>query len=379
MTDSVGTDLGVDLCGLRLDHPFLLGSGGLGESAGTLAPFQRTAAAVVTRTLRRHTVAERRAFPRPHLALGPRRQWMLNCEWGNLQPFDYWQGTGLPAVRRSGPVIVSVSGRDIDDCVDTCRRLDGQAPLFEINVSCSHAGALYGRLTDDAGHISRLLDRLKAAVTTPVMVKLGWSPVLGAVARAAAEAGADAVATTNSIGPGLDLDVHTGRPRLGAAGGIGGLSGRSIFPIALECVHQVVEAVDVPVVGVGGVATAADALKMIMVGATCVQVYTEAFLRGPALFERLRGDLAGLLAAEGYRSARHPRGVARPHLRAPSRTDPVVPAVLEQRCQPCGQCARICPADAIDVGATARIDAESCIGCGICLDVCPPALDAIRW
>lgn len=374
-TDTV--DLSVELCGVPLTGPLLLGSGGLGESAESLAPFQRHTAAVVTRTLRLHVEESRRVFPSPHLALGPRRSWLLNCEWGNLRPFDYWMREGLPQATAKGPVIVSLSGRHIDSCVELCRRLDGVVPLFEVNLSCSHAGEIYGRIADDLAHVSHLTEELKRAVATPVMIKLGWSPVLIDAARAAAESGADAIVVTNSIGPGLDLQLPSGRPRLGLTGGIGGITGPALFPIALACVHKVVEAVDIPVVGVGGVTSYADIVKMLLVGATCVEVYTAALLRGPAVFEQMNQKLLEYLLRHGYRSVAELRGVALRHLRAPTKVTPAVPVVNQDRCHPCGLCAKICPHNAISIGRVAEIHADTCTGCGMCIDACPPIYAAI--
>ncbi len=371
-------DLSVNFCGLHLRHPVVLASGGLGESADSLAPFQEAAAAVVTRTIRLHVDAERRVFPSSHLALGPRKAWLLNCEWGNLRPWQYWVRQGLPSLLERGPVIVSVSGRDIIGCVTLARELErARVPLLEINVSCSHAGHLYGRISEDCAHVTRLVASLKAAVETPVMVKLGASPRVAEIAKVAVDAGADAISTTNSIGPGLDLNIDTGRPRLGITGGIGGLTGQAIFPIALEAVHEVVEAVDVPVMAIGGVSSYREVAKMLLVGATCVQLYTEAFFRGPALFDRIVGDLRRYLADRGHASVAAIHGAGRPYLRGPSNLVPVVPVVIEDRCRPCGHCQRVCTFDAISIYEVAHIDASACIGCGACIDACPPGLAAI--
>ncbi len=377
MTKSSPPDLGVELCGLRLEGPLLLGSGGLGESADSLAPFQPVTSAVVTRTLRLNLSEARAIFPSPHLALGPRRTWLMNSEWGNQRTVDYWLDEGLPQVSRGGPVIVSVSGRDIDDCVATCKRLDGRTSLFEINVSCSHAGLVYGRISDDAAHVARLAAALKLSISIPFIIKLGWSSVLPDVARAAVAEGADAIAVTNSIGPGLDLSLPSGRPRLGISGGVGGLSGPAIFPLALECVREVVEAVEVPVVGVGGIRSHADAIKMLMVGATCVQVYTSAFLYGPRVLEKIREGLVDYMARYGHRDLSSLRGKSLPYLRRESNLSPVIPVIDETRCHPCGQCVNICPHGAIALGSVAIMDDARCTGCGICVDACPPGYSAI--
>jgi dihydroorotate dehydrogenase subfamily 1 len=374
-----GVELAVDLCGVPLSGPLLLGSGGLGESASSLARFQRTAcAAVVTRTLRETVPADREKFPSPHLALGPRRSWLLNCEWGNLRPLDYWVDIGIPQAAERGPVVVSVSGRDPDDCTRACQRLlASPAVMLEINFSCSHAGQLFGRIMDDPRHVSIIVEAVKRIWDRPVVAKLGWSPVLEVVAIAAEHAGADAIAVTNAIGPGLDIDITSGRPRLGIAGGFGGMSGPAIFPIALDCVSRVANAVSVPIIGVGGVSNAQDALKMIAVGASCVQIYTAALVRGPRVFDRITADIADYLRRHEQSSIREICGAARENLRQASQLHKRLPRVDAQRCQPCGACERICPVDAIRMGEVAWVDRAACTGCGICVDVCPPQFGAL--
>jgi dihydroorotate dehydrogenase (NAD+) catalytic subunit len=371
-------DLTVDLCGVRLASPLLLGSGGLGESAASLRRYQDTCAAVVTRTVRTQIRPERRVFPSPHLALDRRRRWLLNCEWGNLRPLSYWHDQALPQLVPRGPVIVSVSGRDTEDCAQTIHTLSGSGvAMVEINFSCSHAGVLDGRLTDDAAHVAATVRAAKQQAEVPVIAKLGWSTALVPVADAAARAGADAIAVTNSIGPGLDIDLATLTPRLGMQGGYGGVSGPALFPIALRCVQEVTEAVRIPVIGVGGVGSAEDVLKMILVGATAVQIYTAALLHGPILFGRIAADLARYLTVNRVPTLAELRGRAWAGLRAPARLTKRVPLVDTSRCHPCGKCVTVCTPGAIDLREVATIDADTCTGCGICVDVCPPGFNAL--
>lgn len=374
------TDLGVDLCGVHLDGPLLLGSGGLGESDRSLLRYQETAcSAVVTRTLRSGVRPERAQFPSPHLALDRHRRWLLNCEWGNLRPLEYWLTTALPNAVARGPVIASVSGRDPSDCVRTVQALVGSGVvMYEINFSCSHAGELDGRITDDPGHVGRIIHAVKDLVDAPVVAKLGWSPALRAVAKSVAAAGGDAIAVTNAIGPGLDVDLVSGRPRLGIQGGFGGVSGAAIFPIALRCVSEVVDAVDLPVIGVGGVASHEEVVKMLMVGATCVQIYTAALLKGPRVFDIVSDQLRDYLRQQGMCSLQDLRGRSKKYLRSPSRTSKNVPVVNADRCHPCGACVDVCGPRAITLTNTAVIDAQACTGCGICIDLCPPRFDALR-
>ena len=217
----------------------------------------------------------------------------------------------------------------------------------------------------------------KGVTNLPIIAKLGWSPLLEQVAAAAEQAGADAICVTNSIGPGLHLNIANGAPRLGVVGGFGGVSGPAIFPIALECVRRVATTVAIPVIGVGGISSADDVIKMIMVGARCVQLYTLLMWRGPRTFRHLYEGIAEYLRIHGYETVAEICGLALPRLSRPSYTRRRLPLVDAARCTPCGMCERICPADAISVGAVASIDEERCTGCGICIDACPPRFSAL--
>ena len=171
----------------------------------------------------------------------------------------------------------------------------------------------------------------KDALDVPVFVKL--SPLgreMGRAATLAQAAGADAIVAINSFGPCLSIDIETGLPRMGGADGYGWLSGPALKPLALRCVHDVARAVDIPVIGCGGVSRGTDAIEMIMAGASAVQVCTAAILRGPARIREDRrrdDDVAG--GPRVRRPGRDPRPVPaaqRPGTwaqRAPPRPGPV--------------------------------------------------------
>lgn len=374
-------DLSTELCGILFSNPVWLGSGGLGENAELLEEFQGgECGAVVTRTVRGVVRPHRKTFPNPHLALDVHRRWLLNCEWGNLQSLDYWLHDGLPQCTSRGPVVASVSGRESGDCVETVRALNGSGvSMYEINFSCSHAGALDGRINDDREHVGRVVSAVCDVADRPVIAKLGWSPNLRSVASSAEVAGCSAIAVTNSIGPGLDIDIRSGRPRLGIQGGYGGVSGPAIFPIALQCVNDVASTVSVPIIGIGGVTAASDAIKMLMAGATCVQVYTAALLRGPSVFSVIVEGLRQFLSARKLRSPAELVGFSRSYLEEASRLKRKTPRVDPTSCHPCGACVRVCPSGAITLQSVAVIDPNVCTSCGICVDVCPPRFNALAF
>ena len=172
------------------------------------------------------------------------------------------------------PVIVNIAGETIDDYARVAERLDGVAGVsgLEVNISCpniSTGGAEFGANPDTAAMVTTAV---KKATSLPVLVKL--TPNTGdivAVAVAVAGAGADAVSLINTL-KGMAIDIRTRKPILGNI--YGGLSGPAIKPVALRMVYQVAGAVDVPVIGCGGITNAGDAIEFIMAGASAVQVGT---------------------------------------------------------------------------------------------------------
>jgi dihydroorotate dehydrogenase/NAD-dependent dihydropyrimidine dehydrogenase PreA subunit len=255
--------------------------------------------------------------------------------------------------------------------------VDGVA-MFELNVSCSHANARFGRIGESVDHVKRLVTETRARTKRPIMVKLGWSPWAADLAVAAVGAGADAISATNSIGPGLDIDANTGRPRLGIHGGRGGVSGPAIFPLALACVSDIVQAVNVPVMGGGGVESGTDAIKMMMVGARAVQVYTAAMLSGPNILAEIAADMANSAGTRGLHCVAAFTGLSRPFLAEDDRFELKVPSLNPDQCNRWGNCASVCMSQAIVIVPVPQVDPLRCNGCGICLDRCPTTPPAIE-
>jgi dihydroorotate dehydrogenase (NAD+) catalytic subunit len=202
------------------------------------------------------------------------------------------------------PLVVSVMGFDHDKLARlvaaVAERDETQA--IELNFSCPNVetGLIMGA---DPGETSRAVERLRPLTRKPLIVKL--TPTAhdqAAVARAAGFAGADALSLVNTI-PGMAFDPQTGRPWLGA--GSGGQSGPAIRAVALRQVAQVAAATQLPVVGMGGIASGSDASDFIRAGATCVAVGTESF-RDPAAGVRVREELGALLVELGSTTSAEP-------------------------------------------------------------------------
>jgi dihydroorotate dehydrogenase (NAD+) catalytic subunit len=174
-------------------------------------------------------------------------------------------------------VIANVFGFTIEDCLEVIQALN-DAPgiaMYELNASCpntSHGGMVFGT---DPPQLSELVERCKGVAKRPLMVKLSPNVTdIGLMARVAADAGADAVSLVNTF-VSLAIDVETRKPRI--ANITGGLSGPAIKPIAVRMVHEVSKAVPIPVVGMGGIVRAEDAVEFMMAGATAVQVGTASY------------------------------------------------------------------------------------------------------
>lgn len=187
------------------------------------------------------------------------------------------------------PVIVNIAGETIRDYARLASRLDGVAGIsgLEVNISCPNikaGGAEFGARADSAAEVT---SAVKKSTSLPILVKL--TPNTGDIVRVAvavAEAGADAISLINTL-KGMAIDINRRRPLLGNT--YGGLSGPAIKPVALYMVYEVAGAVDVPVIGCGGITTAGDAIEFIMAGARAVQVGTAGFINPRAPLDVLEG------------------------------------------------------------------------------------------
>jgi dihydroorotate dehydrogenase (NAD+) catalytic subunit len=208
------------------------------------------------------------------------------------------------------PVIVNVAGETVDDYARVAERLDSVAGIsgLEVNISCpniSAGGAEFGATPDVAATVTATV---KKATSLPIIVKL--TPNTGdivAVAMAVVDAGADSISLINTL-KGMAIDIRTRRPILGNV--YGGLSGPAIKPVALHMVYQVAGAVNVPVIGCGGITTADDAIEFIMAGASAVQVGTANLTSPRAALDVLEG-IERFMEDEGIGDIAELIGVAR--------------------------------------------------------------------
>ena len=307
----MSADLTTDFCGLELAHPVINGSGtfdaiAAGRAFGTELERRFPFAAFVSKTI---TPGPRDGNPPPRLWEAPAGMinsiGLPNKGLAGFLEHDLPRLAPLPV-----PLIVSVMGKSHDQFAELVEGVAGSAEVaaLELNVSCPNveSGLIIGEQPTET---ESLLRSLRPLTEKPLIVKLSPSVAdPGAIARAAESGGADAVALINTLRASA-LDPATLRPWLGA--GSGGLSGPAVRAVALEQVLAVAAAVSLPVIGMGGVATGADALALIAAGATLVAVGTENF-RDPAAATRIREELARELERRGFGSAFEARGKGLP-------------------------------------------------------------------
>jgi dihydroorotate dehydrogenase (NAD+) catalytic subunit len=208
--------------------------------------------------------------------------------------------TELPALRELGPVVIAnLSGSTVEEYAEGAKLLNSSSiDMIELNISCPNVkagGMAFGLDPEAAASVVRPVRR--AAPDKPLMVKLSPNaPDLAAVARASIEAGANALSLVNTF-KAMAIDIRRRRPVFENISA--GLSGPAIRPIALRMVWELCEAVRVPVVGMGGIERAEDALEFLLAGAAAVQVGSATFAHPPAMNEIIEG-LAGYMRSGGF-------------------------------------------------------------------------------
>lgn len=263
-------DMSVNLCGVTFKNPVIAASGTFAfgaEPALYYPPGELGGMAAKAVTLE-----PRLGNPAPRIA--ETASGCLNAVGLQNPGIDAYLQTELPRMLKYGTnIIANVAGSDIDEYVEVTRRLRGSGvQMIELNISCpnvKHGGVAFGTDPKVAAEVTR---RVKAECDVPLIVKLSPNVSdIGEMALAAEQAGADCISLINTL-TGMAVDLRTRRPVI--ANVTGGLSGPAVKPVALRMVYEVAQKVHVPVIGMGGITTAEDALEFMMCGASAVMVGT---------------------------------------------------------------------------------------------------------
>ncbi len=300
--------LAVEIAGIKLRNPVMPASGtfGYGEEFDPYLDLGGIGA-IVTKGL---SLNPKAGNPTPRIA--ETCGGMLNAIGLQNVGIDAFIENKLPFLRSvDTPVIVNFFGNTLDEYGQVAEKLAELPEVagLELNISCPNVkkgGIVFGT---DPRAASEVISLVRSKSSKPLIVKLTPNVTdITVIARAAEEAGADAICCINTL-TGMSVDVKSRRPRL--ANRTGGLSGPAVRPVAVRMVHQVVQAVSVPVIGVGGIATAHDALEFLIVGATAVQVGTANFVDPRAMLDVAEG-LSAFCVEEGIRDIREVIGSLEP-------------------------------------------------------------------
>ena len=281
-------DLSVSLAGIPLKNPVIPASGtfGYGREYAELYDLNILGSFSWKGTTR----DARPGNPQPRIA--ETESGMLNAVGLQNPGIDAVIVQEVPNIAKlfQGPVIANIGGFSLEEYADNCRKLEGcdQVGILEVNISCPNVHAGGQNFGSDPKSAAAVTKAVKAATKKPVFMKLSPNVTdIAEIAKACADAGADGICLINTL-LGMRIDLKTKRPLL--ANRTGGLSGPAVFPVAVRMVWDVYEAVKLPIIGCGGVASARDVCEMMLAGASAVEVGA-ANLRDPYACKTIIEDL----------------------------------------------------------------------------------------
>jgi dihydroorotate dehydrogenase (NAD+) catalytic subunit len=298
-----------EITGLNLKNPTILAAGVMGTTGASLARIAwEGAGAVVTKSIG------------PEPKGGHSNPSMIDLGYGFLNAMglpnpsypDFSGEIEIAKKEADVPVIASIFGGNAEEFAIVADGLvDASPDAFELNVSCPHAQGYGASIGCDACAVEEITAAVCDITEIPVWVKLTPNVTdIISIGKAAQRGGADAVVAINTV-RGMAIDIHSGYPVLGNR--FGGLSGRAIKPVAIKCVYDLYAALDIPVIGVGGISTWEDAVEMMMAGASAVQIGS-AVSDGPGIFQTVADGIESFMSSGGYRDTSEIVGLA--HRRA---------------------------------------------------------------
>lgn len=296
-------DMTVNICGVELKNPLTTASGtfGFGHEYGEFFDLSMLGGIGV----KGMTPHERLGNPAPRIAETP--MGILNCVGLQNPGIDRFIEEQIPYLRRfDTKIIANVSGNTVEEYEGMVEKISAaDVDLIELNISCPNVkcgGLAFGTRPD---MVQEVVSAAKRKATRPLIVKLSPNVTdIAEIARAAVDAGADALSLINTL-LGMRIDIEKRRPILSNV--MGGLSGPAVFPVAVRMVYQVRKAVDVPIIGMGGIRTGRDIVEMLMAGADAVAIGTAMFADPLAPVKAL-DELTAWMDAHGVKSVRELSG-----------------------------------------------------------------------
>ena len=300
-------ELSVKLHHIKLRNPTVLAAGILGNSASLLLRIAKSGVGAVTT---KSISLEKRA--------GHKNPVIYKLEFGLLNSIGLANPSIFEAIeeikyaikKSEVPVIVSFFGKSLEEFSKLAEIIAEINPSFiEANLSCPNLEAEFGKpFAANKELAAKIVEQIKDATKIPLIVKL--TPNVSSIeeiAKSVEDAGANVIAAINSV-QGMKIDIRAKKPVLSAK--FGGLSGKAIKPIAIANVYKIYEAVEIPIIGIGGISTGEDAIEMLMAGASAVGIGTAVLDRGFNVFNEICKEMEKFMREEGYSKVQELIGVA---------------------------------------------------------------------
>jgi dihydroorotate dehydrogenase (NAD+) catalytic subunit len=300
--------LSTELSGLKLKNPTILAAGILGISKGILEKVAKSGAGAVT--VKSITIEPKKGHNNPILIQVTKEAFLNAVGYSN---------PGLEATKKEFadlsdfpvPIIGSLTAKDVEEYDKLSKGVkDIKFDAIEIVLSCPHTpgfGLMAGHGTPEATY--EMTKTVKKNTKLPLIVKVSPNVMnLGEIVKAAEKAGADVINAVNTLGPGMGIDIKTGKPILDFK--VGGLSGPALRPIAVRCVYDIYKSVKIPIIGVGGVTTGNDAIEMMMAGASAVGIGTGVYYRGIDIFKKVCNEIEEFMKTHNYSDLKEIIGMA---------------------------------------------------------------------
>lgn len=292
-------NLSVTFCGIEFPNPLVLASGYLGVTGASLANCVKNGVGGVTsKTL---FLEERKGHPNPTVLTFP----------GGMINAVGLSGEGIKNARHEfeqykrlapeNPIIGSIGGKNVKELVK-CAEIMASYPvdMLELNFSCPNVDDEMGRpFACDTGLTGEATKAVRKVTKKPISVKVSPNvPDVGLIAQAAEANGADAITAVNTMGPGMLIDIQLRRPTL--SNKVGGVGGMAIYPIALRCVYEIYQKVKIPIIGTGGIIKGADAIAMLMAGASLLGIGSAIAYYDLKAFDMIMEKIREFIKVEGF-------------------------------------------------------------------------------
>ena len=298
--------MAVNLAGVELKNPVMTASGTFGSGAeyGEMVDLNKLGA-VVTKGVANVPWP---GNPTPRIAevYGG----MINAIGLQNPGYDLFASRDIPFLRQyDTKIIVNVCGKTTEDYVDVVEKLASQpVDMLEINISCPNVNAGFLAFGQDAKHVEELTGQIKKIAKQPIIMKLTPNVTdITEIAKAAEAGGADAVSLINTL-TGMKIDIN--RKTFAVANKTGGVSGPIVKPIAVRMVYQVAQAVNIPIIGMGGISCAEDAIEFLLAGASAVSVGTANF-HNPAVTMEVIDGIEAYMKKNGFESVKDMVGIVK--------------------------------------------------------------------